>query len=60
MQEIALQKSFVENRSQTTVPPDIPANIDPIEKPDKKSYKINQNAFFPVNVYFKVLLNTTE
>ena len=36
MQEIALQKSFVENCSQTTVLADIPVNIAPIEKRDKK------------------------
>ena len=36
MQEIALQRNFVKNCSQTTEPADISVNIAPIEKPDKK------------------------
>ena len=57
-----MQKSLVENCSQTIMPVDILVNIALIEKPDKKrSYKTNESSFFLENMlYFKVFVDFTE
>ena len=57
-----MQKSLVENCSQTIMPVDILVNIALIEKPDKKrSYKTNESSFFLENMlYFNVFVDFTE
>ena len=51
MHEIPWWNSFAENRLQTTFSIDIPVNIAPIEKPDKKKALKQMKTCFTLPIY---------